>query len=134
MRNFTSNNSKYFKVMALITVIVAVIAFALSTEFATSFSQNFVKTTGAVYLCLVIIYAFIVLYRFMTKRKLILTLKEVLLTVVFLFIVYDVALLVDKILVYMDRDLDAMPSNIITYITVFCFIVFQKYIFRNEVK
>ena len=134
MQNFTSNNSKYFKVMALITVIVAVIAFTLSTEFSTSFSQNFVKTTGAVYLCLVIIYASIVLYRFMAKRKLILTLKEVLLTIFFLFVVYDVALLVDKVLVYVGRDLDAMPSNIITYITVFCFIVFQKYIFRNEVK
>ena len=71
---------------------------------------------------------------FMAKRKLILTLKEVLLTIFFLFVVYDVALLVDKVLVYVDRDLDAMPSNIITYITVFCFIVFQKYIFRNEVK
>ena len=134
MRNFTSNNSKYFKVMTLFTVIVAVIAFTLSTEFATSFSQNFVKTTGAVYLCLVIIYAFIVLYRFMAKRKMILTLKEVLLTIFFLFVVYDVALLVDKILVYVDRDLDAVPSNIITYITVFCFIVFQKYIFRNDEK
>ena len=134
MQNFTSNNSKYFKVMALITVIVAVIAFTLSTEFSTSFSQNFVKTTGAVYLCLVIVYAFVVLYRFMAKRKLILTLKEVLLTIFFLFVVYDVALLVDKVLVYVDRDLDAMPSNIITYITVFRFIVFQKYIFRNEVK
>ena len=134
MRNFTSNNSKYFKVMTLFTVIVAVIAFTLSTEFSTSFSQNFVKTTGAVYLCLVIIYAFIVLYRFMAKRKLILTLKEVLLTIFFLFVVYDVALLVDKILVYVDRDLDAVPSNIITYITGFWGIVFQKYIFRNEVK
>lgn len=133
-QNFTLNNSKYFKVMSLILVIVAVAAFTFSTEFVTSFSQNLVKTTGAVYLCLVILYAFIVLYRFMAKRKLILTLKEVLLTIVFLFIVYDLALLVDKILVLMNRDLEAMPSNIITYITLFCFIVFQKYIFRKEVK
>lgn len=134
MKNFTSNNSKYFKVMGLIALILVIVAVTLSSEFVTSFSQNFVKTTGAVYLCLVIVYAFIVLYRFMAKRKLILTFKEVLLTIVFLFFVYDFALLADKLLVLMDRDLDAMPSNTITYITVFCFIVFQKYIFRNEVK
>lgn len=120
--------------MGLIALILVIVAVTLSSEFVTSFSQNFVKTTGAVYLCLVIVYAFIVLYRFMAKRKLILTFKEVLLTIVFLFFVYDFALLADKLLVLMDRDLDAMPSNTITYITVFCFIVFQKYIFRNEVK
>lgn len=120
--------------MGLVALVLAGVAITLSTEFVTSFSQNFVKTTGAVYLCLVIVYAFIILYRFMAKRKLVLTFKEILLTIVFLFFVYDLALLVDKILVLMNRDLEAMPSNIITYLTIFCFIAFQKYIFRNEVK
>lgn len=134
MQKLISDNVMYFKIMVVVALILSGLAFGFSTEFVTSFSQNFVKTTGAVYLCLLIVYAFIVLYRFMAKKKLILTLKEVLLTIIFLFFIYDLALIVDKLLVLMDRDLDAMPSNIITYITVFFFLVFQKYIFRNEVK
>lgn len=128
------SSKTFFKFLGVIAFCVILIALVFSTEFVTSFSQNLVKTTGAVYLCLVLIYSFILLYRFMNKTKLILTLKEVLLTIVFLFSIYDVALLVDKILVITDRDLDAMPSNIITYSIVFLFIIFQKILLRRDFK
>ena len=92
------NSKAYFGFWGGVACFVILIALLFSTEFVTSFSQNLVKTTGAVYLCLVLIYSFILLYRFMKKTKLILTLKEILLTIVFLFSVYDVALFADKIL------------------------------------
>lgn len=128
------NSKAYFGFWGGVACFVILIALLFSTEFVTSFSQNLVKTTGAVYLCLVLIYSFILLYRFMKKTKLILTLKEILLTIVFLFSVYDVALFADKILVITDRDLDAMPSNIITYSVVFLFIIFQKVLLRGDFK
>lgn len=124
----------YFKVFGAIACLLIGGALVFSTEFATSFSQNFVKTTGAVYLCLSLLYSFILLYRFMNKTKLILTLKEILLTVVFLFMVYDLALIIDKVLIITSRDLDAMPSNIVTYFVIFSFIVFQKLFLKNDVK
>lgn len=127
-------NSVFFKTIGAIGCVVIALALLFSTELVTSFSHNLIKTTGAVYLCLSILYAFMVLYRFLAKRKMFLTLKEILVTIVFLFGLYDVALLADKLLVLTGRDLEAMPSNIITYSVIFCFIVFQKYIFRNEVK
>lgn len=130
----TIKDLKFFKTVGSIAVMVVIFAFTLSTELVSSFSHNLIKTTGAVYLCLIIIYAFMVLYRFLAKRKMLLTLKEIMLTVVFLIGLYDIALLADKLLVLTDRDLEAIPSNIITYIVIICFIVFQKYILRHEVK
>lgn len=130
----TQINSVFFKTIGVIACVVIALALLFSTELVTSFSHNLIKTTGAVYLCLSILYAFIVLYRFLAKRKMFLTFKEILVTIIFLFGLYDVALLADKLLVYTGRDLEAMPSNIITYIIILCFIVFQKYIFRHEVK
>lgn len=130
----TIKDLKFFKTVGIIAIIVVILAFTLSAELVSSFSHNLIKTTGAVYLCLIIIYAFMVLYRFLAKRKMLLTLKEIMLTVVFLIGLYDIALLADKLLVLTDRDLDAIPSNIITYIVIFCFVVFQKYILRHEVK
>jgi hypothetical protein len=127
------NSKSYFSILGVTAIVVILIAISFSTEFITSFSQNLVKTTGAVYLCLVFIYLFILLYRFMNKTKLILTLKEVLLTIVFLFTVYDVALFIDRLLVITNRDLDAIPSNIITYSIVLIFIVFQKFLLRHDV-
>lgn len=133
-KKMTQNNSKFFKTVGILAFLVITSAFIFSKEFVSSFSHNLIKTTGAVYLCLIILYAFIVLYRFLAKRKRLLTFKEILITLVFLFGLYDLALLADKILVLTDRDLDAMPSNIITYILILLFLLFQKYIFRHEVK
>lgn len=133
MRNLKTENIFELNHMIIMMIVLSLLGYFFSTEFVTSFSQNLVKTTGAVYLCFFIIYTFIVLYRFMEKKKLKLTLKEVLLTLLFLVGIYDLALLIDRILVLTDRDLDAFSSNTITYILIFSFIVFQKFIFRKEI-
>lgn len=126
MYNFGMSNAKYFKVLSSLAIILITIAISCTTEFKTSFAQNLVKTTGAVYICLGMIYTFILLYRFSLKKNLILTLKEVLLSVVFITGIYNLALLTDIVLVLTSRDLDAMPSNVITYSIIVLFLILQK--------
>lgn len=132
MYNFGMSNAKFFKVLSGIAIILITFAISCTTEFKTSFAQNLVKTTGAVYVCLGIIYTFILLYRFSRKKNLILTLKEVLLTVVFITGVYNLALLTDNVLTVTNRDLEAMPSNVITYSIIVIFLIFQKNAFTEN--
>lgn len=132
MYNLGLNDTKFFKYLGLMALVLITIAVLCSSEFRTSFASNLVKTTGAVYVCLAFIYTFILLYRFSIKKNLILTLKEVLLTIVFIFSIYDIALLFDKFLMMTNRDLDAKPSNLITYAILLIFLVFQKLTFTEN--
>lgn len=128
------SNSKYFKIISVILIVNIITAFTFSTELITSFSQNLVKTTAAVYLCLAVFYSFILLHRFANKTKLILTAKEFLLTFTFLFIIYNCALAIDKLLVVLNRDLEAIPSNIFCYSVIVLFLIFQKILLGQRSK
>ena len=89
------NNGKFFKVIGIMFVIGWIVAIALPTGVHTSLTQNIVKTTLVVYVGFSIFYSFICLYRVLAKKKIIRTLKEILLTLVFMLWLYNCLVLID---------------------------------------
>lgn len=128
------NNGKFFKITGMMFIVGWIVAIALPTGVHTSLTQNIVKTTLVVYIGFSIFYSFICLYRVLAKKKIIRTLKEILLTLVFMLWLYNILVLIDMPLMAMNRDLEAVPSNIIAFSLIAVFLIFQAILFRKDQK
>ena len=126
------STKKFFVKSSILFVIGAVVAALIPTELHTSLTQNVFKTTVITYFGFSFIYAFILLYRCLTKKKLIRSAKEVVLTSLFFIWLFNLALLVDYCLLATNRDLEAVASNIIAYSIIAVFIIFQVYFLRKD--
>ncbi|NNH78817.1 hypothetical protein HLH17_14425 [Acinetobacter sp. ANC 5380] len=125
-------NRKFFLITGGMMAVGVILATIMPTGLHTSLSQNLIKTTAVSYICFSILYSFMCLYRFLAKKKLVRTLKEIVLTLLFLLWLYDFSVLIDWALIATDRDLDAVPSNIIAYSLIALFVVFQTIILRKD--
>lgn len=126
------STKKFFVKSSILFVIGAVVAALIPTELHTSLTQNVFKTTVITYFGFSFIYAFILLYRCLAKKKLIRSAKEVVLTSLFFIWLFNLALLVDYCLLATNRDLEAVASNIIAYSIIAVFIIFQVYFLRKD--
>lgn len=115
----------FFTVSAILMLVQVIILYMVLKTPITEFSQNIIKTFIFSFITISPFYAFLALFRVIKKKDRLMTIKQLVVFVLFAlgFFIFNFA--ADSALVALGLDVDKIPSNIFCFLVMLLYLVLQ---------
>lgn len=119
------NKNKFYIVAAVLIFIQALVLYMIMKTPVTGFSQNIIKTFIFTFLTISPFYSLLVLFRVVKKSERLLTLKQILVFVLFSLGFFIFTFVSDLALVSLDADIEKIPSNVVCFLIIIIYFICQ---------